>query len=119
MTVKCANNGSNGKLFTKHQCPNNEVPCELDQVVVHMTFFVATQNKNEYFINTHGKIPQRAMYQLDENHNKAGFVLQLEIDPWGSHWEVGSIWKIEEMKCDKETCPVFVRAAERPDRGYE
>ena len=119
MTVKCANGGSNGKLFTKHQCLNQEIRCELDQVVIHMTFFEATHNQNEYYINTHGDTPQRAMYQLDENHNKAGYVLQLEIEPWGSHVEVGSIWKIEKIKCDEETCPVFVRAAERLDRGNE
>jgi len=119
MTVKCANANSGGKLFTKHECLDRSDYCELDLVKIHMTFFEATLNKNEYYINTHAAEPSRAMYQLDENHSKAGWALQLEREIWESNEELGSTWLIEKVECNEERCPVFVRAAERPHRGNE
>ncbi|CBY43310.1 unnamed protein product [Oikopleura dioica] len=119
MTVKCANANSGGKLFTKHECLDRSDYCELDLVKIHMTFFEATLNKNEYYINTHAAEPSRAMYQLDENHSKASWVLQLEREIWESNEELGSTWLIEKVECNEERCPVFVRAAERPHRGWK
>ncbi|CBY14156.1 unnamed protein product [Oikopleura dioica] len=120
MTVQCANGNSQGKLYTKHAClPNVQVPCEVEHVKIHMTFFEATLNKNEYYINTHAAEPSRAMYQLDENHPKAGWVLQLEREIWESNEELGSTWLIEKVECNEERCPVFLRAAKRPHRGWK
>ena len=118
MTVQCAN--GNSHCITKHTClPNIKVPCEVEHVKIHMTFFEATLNKNEYYINTHADKPSRAMYQLDENHSKAGWVLQLEKELSESNEEIGSRWLIEKVECNEERCPVFVRAAERPHRGNQ
>ena len=116
MTVKCANGGSNGKLFTKHQCLNQEIRCELDQVVIHMTFFVATENENEYYINTHADTPQRAMYHMDEDHPHAGLVFQENIDHEPA-WKIGETWIIDKIKCGEKRCPVFVRAGLMPQKG--
>ena len=98
MTVKCANaNSDNEYLFTKHQCLDKSDYCDLDLVNIHMTFFEATLNKNEYYINTHGGFSQRAMYIMNENHTKAGWVVQVEInhDPT---WKLGSTWIIEKIE---------------------
>lgn len=116
MTVKCANGNSNGKLFTKHECLDESAYCDLDQVKIHMTFFEATANKNEYYINTHGNTPQRAMYHLDETENDAGWVVQIEVDH-DPDWKLGSTWIIEKIECNEEKCPVIVRAGEIPHKG--
>ena len=115
MTVKCASGNSDGKLITKHECLGNS-PCNLDEVKIHMTFFEATANKNEYYINTHGNTPQRAMYHLDETKNDAGWVVQIEVDHDPDR-KLGSTWIIEKIECDEEKCPVIVRAGEIPHKG--
>ncbi len=123
MTVKCGS-ADDPRIKTKHECTNggSEVwPCEIDQVKVHIQFFEATPYLHQYYINTHynldENIPERTFYYKDKNYNDvAGWVHRLPIET-ANYNIVGDTWIIEEVKCEQEVCPYFIRASKQKTRG--
>jgi len=123
MTVKCGS-ADDPRIKTKHECTNggSEVwPCEIDQVKVHIQFFEATPYLHHYYINTHynldENIPERTFYYKDKNYNDvAGWVHRLPIET-ANYNIVGDTWMIEEVKCEQEVCPYFIRASKQKTRG--